>query len=362
MQTKLTPQQWQVFKQRSIDYYVRNKFYGVHYLKAAMGRGKSEESEALKAAQFAVKKLAQLLSCLLPLVRWRRAFRSFFSNLINTNAMSLEKWRLKREFRLFGRIYIPQVEFAITTQCNLKCKHCTNYIPYLSSSEQRVISLGDFKIYLDNLTANIAKMQALLLLGGEPMLHKELPQMLEYALKNGKIEDIYITTNGTINFTDELKRVFETSECKKRLWVWISNYTANPKLAKRLKSHEMVEYLKERGINYIFIKDNSWGKSLPPRHFERTDEENSAYFLKCNTPCVSVYGNELSVCPRASHFAAKGMIAQKDGERLLLDNEGGGDTQEGHYPLLHPHKFPSVQMVRPQGQWAGYACLATWGR
>lgn len=66
-------------------------------------------------------------------------------------------------------------------------------------------------------------------------------------------------------------------------------------------------------MNYIFIDDNVWGEAQPPtyKEFNRTDAENSAYFLACNTPCVSVYGNELSICPRASHFAANGTISQK---------------------------------------------------
>ena len=337
MLTQLTKEQWQVYEKRVIDYYVRNKFYGVHNLKLSMGKDESTDIAGLLAVRFCLKKVAQLLSCFLPFVRWRRAFRSFFANTLNINKMDIEKWRLKREFKV-GKIYLPQVEFAITTQCNLRCKHCTNYIPYLSSTQQRVMNYAEFQIYLDNLTKNITKLNTLLLLGGEPLLHKDLPKMLDYALKNKKIENVYITTNGTISFSAELKGVFESLKDKNRLWVWISNYTANERLAKRLKSYEMLDYLKEKGINYIFIKENQWGKSLPPTYEEakRTDAENSEYFLKCNTPCVSVYGNELSVCPRASHFALKGVITQKDGERLLLDG-GGGEISKADFVRFYTY-------------------------
>lgn len=101
-------------------------------------------------------------------------------------------------------------------------------------------------------------------------------------------------------------------------------------------------------MNYIFIDDNVWGEAQPPtyKEFNRTDAENSAYFLACNTPCVSVYGNELSICPRASHFAANGTISQKaqsetkGAENMeFMDAEsltGGG----GESPCEKAYKYP----------------------
>lgn len=321
----LTKAQYQIYQKRVIDYYVRNKIYGVHYLKRAMGKSSDDTIASIDFAKNALKTLAKFFSVFIPISRYRKAFRNAIFNMIDfipSSRYEIERIRAMRDFKQKGKIYLPQVEFAITTTCNLKCKNCTNYIPYLPRDKQRVISFADFKSYLNNLLANADKLNALLLLGGEPLLHKELPQMLDFALQNPKIENVYITTNGTIYFSDALRAVFERHKDNEKLWIWVSNYTANPRLAKRLKSFDLVDYLKEHNMNYIFIKDNVWGKSPPPTYKElnRTDEQNSAYFLACNTPCVSVYGNELSICPRASHFAANGTISQKAQSEIQSEN------------------------------------------
>lgn len=313
---KLTKTQYQIYQKRVIDYYVRNKLYGVHNLKRAMGKSSDKSIMILELPKIALKTLAKFFSVFIPISRYRKAFRNaIFSaiDLIPSHRYDFLRMRVMRDFKQKGKIYLPQVEFAITTTCNLKCKNCTNYIPYLPRDKQRTISFSDFQTYLSNLLANADKLNALLLLGGEPLLHKELPQMLDFALQNPKIESVYITTNGTIYFSDALRAVFERHKDNPKLWIWVSNYTANPRLAKRLKSYDLVDYLKANNMNYIFIDDNVWGKSLPPtyKEFKRTDAENSAYFLACNTPCVSVYGSELSICPRASHFAANGTISQR---------------------------------------------------
>ena len=321
----LTKAQYQIYQKRVIDYYVHNKLYGVHYLKHAMGKSSDETIASIDFAKNALKALAKFFSVFIPISRYRKAFRNAIFNMIDfipSSRYDIERIHAMRDFKQKGKIYLPQVEFAITTTCNLKCKNCTNYIPYLPRDKQRVISFADFKSYLNNLLANADKLNALLLLGGEPLLHKELPQMLDFALQNPKIENVYITTNGTIYFSDALRAVFERHKDNEKLWIWVSNYTANPRLAKRLKSFDLVDYLKEHNMNYIFIKDNVWGKSPPPTYKElnRTDEQNSAYFLACNTPCVSVYGNELSICPRASHFAANGTISQKAQSEIQSEN------------------------------------------
>lgn len=270
MNFKLDSESYKIYKKRNIDMYVHNKFFGVHKLLP------------IKHSKFARK---------------------------------FEKFKLKISLK-FGRIFVPQVEIAITTKCNLACKNCTNFIPLIANLQQRLISLVEFKLFVDNLTANIARLNSLILLGGEPLLHNDLPQMLLYATANKKIENVYIITNGTMDFSDKLKDAFR--KCKHKLCVWVSNYTANEKLAKVLKTHALVEFLKHEG--YIFMPNSRWSKVAPPKFQYRTNDENSAYFLACNTPCVSVYGNEMSICPRASHFALTGKITQNN----QTFNGGGG--------------------------------------
>lgn len=191
---KLTKTQYQIYQKRVIDHYVRNKLYGVHNYKLAMGKSSDKSIMMLGLPKVALKKLAKFFSMFIPIPLYRKAFRNtIFSmlDLIPSYRYVFERIRVMRDFKQKGKICLPQVEFAITTTCNLKCKNCGNYIPYLPRDKQRTISFSDFQIYISNLLANADKLNALLLLGGEPLLHKELPQMLDFALQNPKIESVY---------------------------------------------------------------------------------------------------------------------------------------------------------------------------
>jgi hypothetical protein len=46
---------------------------------------------------------------------------------------------------------IPQVGFAITTKCNLKCKHCNNLIPLFNNENHKTLSFADFVNDFDSL-------------------------------------------------------------------------------------------------------------------------------------------------------------------------------------------------------------------
>lgn len=85
----------------------------------------------------------------------------------------------------------PIVVWNITRTCNLRCVHC-----YADSHAQRYegeLSLEQCRNVIDDLAAY--GISALLLSGGEPLLHPHLPELLRYATDKGL--KITISTNGT---------------------------------------------------------------------------------------------------------------------------------------------------------------------
>jgi len=213
---------------------------------------------------------------------------------------SLTLWLEKINYFLFKKIELPQIEFVLTTKCTLQCKHCANFIPTIESQNHTTITFNEFKKDIDNLCGAVSKINNLLLLGGEPLLIKELPEMFKYVAQHKKIKNIWIVTNGTLLPNEELIALFK--EHRKKSTLWISNYSNNSELKRVLKNEKIITLLKQNKINYVYNEDLMWDTVSMFKDNGRNIEENKHYYKNCIHPCVSVIDGEIHVCPRSSTF------------------------------------------------------------
>lgn len=85
--------------------------------------------------------------------------------------------------------------------CNFTCKYCTMSIPsdqrkFISDTKKMDIYL--FYKCIDNITCFPSQVKVLRFVGmGEPLLHNLLPDMIRYAARSGKFEQIELITNGS---------------------------------------------------------------------------------------------------------------------------------------------------------------------
>lgn len=101
-----------------------------------------------------------------------------FYTLTNERALnSSEKTRLYR------------CELLLTDRCNFKCPYCRG----LKTNKDITYSDG---LNILNLWVNHFNLKNLRFSGGEPTLHKDIPDFVKFA-KNGKVERIAISTNGS---------------------------------------------------------------------------------------------------------------------------------------------------------------------
>lgn len=218
----------------------------------------------------------------------------------------LEEIKLKLQFIYFHKIYIPHLEFVLTTKCTLKCKDCVNHIPFIENKNHQVYQLSDFQKDLDNLLSQVSKLDSLCLLGGEPLLVKNLAEMVDYAANKNKINKLYIVTNGTILLSTNLIKVLKKHH--KKIWILLSNYSKNPELKGIIKDEQIIEQLKLNDIQYLYNPDLTWTKSTPTQDFKRTAIENRQVFLKCLHRCASIVDGKIYVCPRASTMFVRHLI------------------------------------------------------
>ena len=96
----------------------------------------------------------------------------------------------------------PVVVWNITSQCNLKCRHC--YIEATEAAKAGEMTTADGMAFIDDLAE--MKVPVLMFSGGEPLVRPDLFELAAYAVEKGL--RIVLSTNGTLidDFTAELIR------------------------------------------------------------------------------------------------------------------------------------------------------------
>lgn len=203
--------------------------------------------------------------------------------------------------RLFKRLEIPQIEFVLTTRCTLHCAHCANYIPLFSESTHQSYTYDEFVTDFDVLESSVDKINSVILLGGEPLLVKDLEKILEYLAARKKVRDVYVITNGTIIPSPNLFNILGKYS---NIHLWMSNYTANKEIERISKHAEILELCKSKQLSIIFDENLMWNTVSMPKIHHRSKPELLNYYQRCLHPCISVIAGTIHPCPRAASFYA----------------------------------------------------------
>jgi organic radical activating enzyme len=199
-----------------------------------------------------------------------------------------------------NELNIPMLQFALTTKCTLSCRDCNALIPNFKSSKHFEYVFSDFKYDLDKILTVVNKIRRFILLGGEPLLNKDFPAILEYCAQKDKIDSIEIITNGTLIPSAELLKVLRRVNDK--VYIHFSNYSKNKELNNVLKYEQISAMLKAHGIKYQMANDLQWNRE----DRDLTDRDYPIEVLKKMygdcwfKGCLQVMNGKICTCPRAS--------------------------------------------------------------
>ena len=147
-----------------------------------------------------------------------------------------------------NKFNIHSVTLITSFRCNLNCKYCNAYIPYLNNkldrSNDKIMEGAErfFKI--------VDSVEYFTVTGGEPFLYKDLPNLFERLLPyKDRFEKLQIITNGTIVPSNEVLDVLKKFG-DKFYTIYIDNY--GKELSKKIPEIEAV--LKENDLPY-YIRD-----------------------------------------------------------------------------------------------------------
>jgi hypothetical protein len=241
-----------------------------------------------------------------------------------------------------GLVNLPQIQFAVTTRCTLHCRNCNAYIPHFGRAVPHIdLAPEDFARDLAALAGVVASVRRFMLLGGEPLLHPEFPEILAVAASVGGIGVVEIVTNGTVVPSPDVLRIAE--EYKAKVYFHISNYSINPAVRPRLKHEAVFGALKKHGIKYQISPNPSWLREVPLAGRNGDDSQVKTMFSFCWLKrTLEVKNGRIAVCPKASSGYELGMVdGSSTGE--VVDLRGNGDIRQKLIDFYHREFFEACR-------------------
>lgn len=185
---------------------------------------------------------------------------------------------------------IAYFEVPITDNCNLNCKGC------LFASN---ITQGTSHVRLEDIKKDAKKMSELFydvpwirILGGEPLMHPDIVEILKYYRKCFGDTEIDLCTNGLL--IPKMSKEFW--ECIKRehISIHVSGYKPTYNMLNKID-----ETLKKEGIPYVILKRESFSKY----YTEHGDNNMQKSYAKCmSSGCYELYRGQLSACSAVIAF------------------------------------------------------------
>lgn len=196
---------------------------------------------------------------------------------------------------------LDNVDVMITEKCTLRCKNCSLFIPYYNKPKE--FSREDIVESIEVLSNSVDVIENITIMGGEPLLHKELVDICEKIAELSNVIQIKIVTNGTI-----LPNVETLSALKKYVTSFlISDYNHLSR-----EKDTLIEALKREGIHYaVFGDEVKWFKNTDIKRHNKSQSDNQKIFEQCFWKKKYLLKNgKISNC-QVSYFGD---------ENLLMDN------------------------------------------
>jgi len=233
------------------------------------------------------------------------------------------------------------VEYNLTEHCNLSCYSCDHASPLMPTKFAR---LEDFSRDLTAL-ARVFHASQLRILGGEPLLHPELPLFLAEARRIGIADRIAIFTNGV-----------QLHRAPKELWelideLWISVY---PGVERRLSDHDCAQICAAHDVSLHISQWQEFNRSLINQRIE-DPALIKAVFRECKSAsCHTVHEGRFYRCCVAP------FMKQRLGLRgVAFDNQAIDGVALHDNPNLYEELYACINSRTPLAACA--YCLGTSG-
>ncbi len=202
-----------------------------------------------------------------------------------------------------GTTILPRLCISVTNLCTLKCRDCNNLMPYCK--EKYIADIDELKKNIDKILQAVDGIVSVEVIGGEPFVYRHLVELITYLNANEKVENIEITSNGTV-LPDE--NVF-TALKNEKVSIWLSDYGC----VNSQKAQAMYDNLRKHRIHVINMKNRTWidAGNLDRRNKNKITLCKNLFNCDANKSCRTLYKNRLYVCGRAPILDELGLLKDK---------------------------------------------------
>lgn len=198
------------------------------------------------------------------------------------------------------------VEFHIVEHCNLNCKSCMHFSPL---AEEKFVDYEEFKRDVKSLyRITKGRIKTINILGGEPLLHRELIPILNYTRRYFKESEIRLISNGIL--LNSQKEVFWQCLRYSNIHLSVTKYPIG------INYQNITRLTQKYGVRYSFYADekeySQWhfpldveGKQDPVNGFKNCRKGN-------NCTNINIVNGKLYMCPVVSNIRYFNNYFKKD--------------------------------------------------
>lgn len=188
------------------------------------------------------------------------------------------------------RTFLKNIEFQIVDHCNLNCRGCAHFS---NISEKNSIDARVLVKNMDQFNKRVGYVYSVALMGGEPLLHPDIVDIIEYTRDRFPISEIRIVTNGLL--LDRMPKEFYRTCRKCRILIYVTKYppTVNkiPQIRKVLSSY---------GIRYFISSTvRQFSESLNPAG---TSDAGNTFGNCGRKECTIIKNDRLYICSVSAYI------------------------------------------------------------
>lgn len=142
-------------------------------------------------------------------------------------------------------VNLRTLDLVITEKCSLRCRECSNLIQYYQKPQN--FSFLELQKEIEQLMRICNEIYEIRVIGGEPLIHPQCVDIIEYLHSFETIKRICVYTNATLMLSEDMLKSLAFT--RNKTWFSISDYG---KLSRNLQ--KLVEGLESHGLDYV-VKD-----------------------------------------------------------------------------------------------------------
>jgi organic radical activating enzyme len=212
-----------------------------------------------------------------------------------------------------ARVRVEAFELHIAEHCNLKCANCCNMSPLVA---ERTLSVAEAERLVTQM-AGVLHADVIKIMGGEPLLHPELTEVLRVLRASGIADRVRLFTNGLLlgGMPDAFWEALDE--------LTISNYTSAP------VKPAVLAMVRERSRRHDFVLNvkpvDEFTQVLSPR-YEAKDAAVERTFARCwlRHRCLVVRDRRFYMCTRAAYAEDFLQRVAHEAPPVPLDRSGDG--------------------------------------